>query len=113
MGYYLIIFINVYLVYRTHQTIKCTGECQRAFLITCFDINKTEFKNNGKVNDLSCIEIYSSVDKIKLLNTTWLCAKCKHKQYNMTELPNLEDKLSFEKKCLNDGLLMSSNIANK
>ena len=95
----------------THQTIKCSGECERIFHVSCTDINKIDFSKNFKTNDSSCIEIYSSVDKVKLLNTTWLCAKCKYTRYNMIETPNVEDDLIFEKKCLNVGLLMSSKIS--
>ena len=95
----------------THQTIKCSGECERIFHVSCTDINKIDFSKIFKTNDSSCIEIYSSVDKVKLLNTTWLCAKCKYTRYNMIETPNVEDDLIFGKKCLNVGLLMSSKIS--
>ena len=64
---------------RTHQTIKCTGEYQRVFHVICSDIINTKFINNPKVNDLSYMETYPSVEKIKLSNTTWLCANYKHK----------------------------------
>ena len=74
----------------THQTIKCTGECQRVFHITCSDIVNNEPINNRKKNDSSCFEIYSSVDKNKLFNTTWLCAKCKYTLYDMIESPNID-----------------------
>ena len=48
-----------------HQTIKCTGECQRVFHINCSDIVSTDLINNSKINDLLCVEIYSSVYKNK------------------------------------------------
>ena len=56
-------------------------------------LTKKNVLKNCKINDSSCTEIYSSVDKIKLLYTTWLCAKCKLKQYDMIESPNIEDEL--------------------
>ena len=34
-----------------------------------------------------------------------MCAKYKYKPYNIIERPNFEENLSFEKKCLNVGLL--------
>ena len=41
-------------------------------------LTKNDFLKNCKTNDSSCIDIYSSIDKVKLLNTTWLCVKCKY-----------------------------------
>ena len=74
---------------------KFNGECEKLIHVSCIDMI---FFNNYKANDSSCIEICSSVDKIKLLNTTWLCTKCKYTRYDMIESTNLEDELSFEKK---------------
>ena len=97
----------------THQTIKFTCECQRAFYVSYIDINKNGCLNNFKTKDSSCLEIYSSVDKIRLLNTICVCAKCKHKLYDMIESPNFEDNLSFEKKFLNVSLQMSPKITKR
>ena len=97
-------------LYRTHQNIICTGECQRLFHVSCIDIDNNKFVKKIKANDSSCLEIYSSLDKIKVLNTSWLCAKCKHKRYKKVELPNFEVKITFEKKCLNVGLQILSKI---
>ena len=68
------------------------------------------FFNKCKANDSSCFEIYTSVDKIELLTRTWLFVKHKHTPYDMIELPNFEDKISFERKFLHVGLQTSSNI---
>merc|ERR1712238_138059 len=34
----------------THQTIKCSGECERIFHVSCTDINKIDFLKNCKTN---------------------------------------------------------------
>lgn len=98
-------------MFRKYYTLKCTSESQRLCHVSCTDIDNNEFKKYCKANDSSFVEIYSSVDKIKLFNATRLCAKCKHKRCDMIESPNFEYKLSFEKKCLNIGLQMSSKIS--
>ena len=72
---------------------KFNDECERVFHVNCIDINKHEYLNSCKTNDLLCIEIQSSVDKFICLNTTWLCAKYKYTRYDMIESTNLEDKL--------------------
>ena len=69
-----------------HYTMKCNSERERVFHVSCTDIKET-----------TCFEIYSSVDKIKLLTTKWLCVKCKYKQNNMIETSNFEKNSIFEK----------------
>ena len=96
-----------------HKTIKCTGDCQRIFHLTCSDIINNELINNRIKDDSSCIEIYSSVDEKKLLNTNWFCAKCKYTLRNdMIKSLNVDDTISFKNKCLYVDLLMSSMITN-
>ena len=76
-------------------------------------LSETNFLNSCKTNKSTFFEIYSVVDKIKLLTTTWLCVKCKYKQNNMIETSNFEENSLFEKKCLNVGFKMSSKITKQ
>ena len=58
-----------------HYTIKCNSECERIFHVSCNDINKNNFLYSCKTKQTTCFEIYSSVDKIKLLTTKWFCVR--------------------------------------
>ena len=57
--------------------------------------------------------MYSSIDKMKLSITTWLCVKFKYKLNNMIETSNFVENSSFEKKCLNVGLQISTKISRR
>ena len=83
------------------------------FYVSCTDIDNNKLLTNSKLNDSSCVNMYSSVDKIKFFNITQLCVECKHDRYEMIGLPNFDDKLSFKKMNLNVNLQMSYKITKK
>ena len=76
-------------------------------------LSKKNFLNSCKTHKSTFFEIYSVVDKIKLLTTTWLYVKCKYKQNNMIETSNFEENSLFEKKCLKVGLKCPLRLLNR
>ena len=83
------------------------------FYVSCTDIDNNKLLTNSKLNDSSCVNMYSSVDKIKFFNITQLCVECKHDRSEMIGLPNFDDKLSFKKMNLNVNLQISYKITKK
>ena len=96
-----------------HYTIKYNSECERIFHVSCTDINKNDFLYSCKTKETTCFEIYSSVDKTRLLATKWFCVKCKYKQNNMIETSNFEENSIFKKNCLKVGLKVSSKVTKQ
>ena len=78
-----------------------------------YDRIEKKILNSCKTKETTCFEIYSSVDKIKLSTTKWLCVKSKYKNNKTIETYNFEENSIFEKKCLNVGLKYPLRLPNR